>query len=364
MNPYTAALRQLADRVRAAAADGTPLEIRGGGTKRFYGEAVRGEPLITTALAGISSYEPTELVVTARAGTLLEELETVLAARGQCLAFEPPRFAAGGTVGGMVAAGLSGPARASVGAVRDFVLGLSLVNGRGEILTFGGQVMKNVAGYDVSRLMAGSWGILGLLCEVSLKVLPVRPVSRTLRWSMDEAEALARMLRLGARPLPVTATSWLDGEYRVRLAGARAAVDAATAELGGEELDEPTAGRWWTELRDHGSELHQPQAADLARGECLWRLSVPASTPVLKLSGRSLLEWGGALRWLRTGDAAASVRAAALAAGGHATLVRAGAKPEGAFAPLAAPLVQIHRELKKAFDPAGIFNPGRLQAGL
>jgi FAD/FMN-containing dehydrogenase len=364
MEDTSAALRRLADRVRAAASDGAALEIRGGGTKRFYGEAPRGETLLTTDLVGISSYEPTELVVTVRAGTPLAELEAVLAARGQCLAFEPPRFAPQGTVGGMVAAGLSGPARASVGAVRDFVLGVSLLNGRGEYLTFGGQVMKNVAGYDVSRLQAGAWGILGLLCEVSLKVLPVRPATLTLSWARDEAAALADLLRWSAQPLPLHASSWLDGRLYLRLAGASAAVEEARTLLGGTALIPEEAARWWDGLRDHAHEFLQPDAQALAQGECLWRLSVPAKTPALALPGRQLIEWGGSLRWWRTAAPAEGVRAAAAAAGGHATLVRAADKTCGAFAPLAPALLRIHQDLKTAFDPTHVLNPGRLYAGL
>ena len=177
MSTVPAAVAQLIDRLRAARAARAPLQIVGGGTKAFYGEAPRGEPLALRELTGITSYEPSELVVTVRAGTPLAELEHALAAKGQCLPFEPPRFAAGGSVGGMVASGLAGPSRAAVGALRDYVLGLTLLDGRGELLTFGGQVMKNVAGYDVSRLIAGSWGVLGVICEVSSKCWPPRPTA-------------------------------------------------------------------------------------------------------------------------------------------------------------------------------------------
>jgi FAD/FMN-containing dehydrogenase len=364
MDDSSAVLRRLADRVRAAASDGTALEIRGGGTKRFYGEAPQGEPLSTVELAGISAYEPTELVVTVRAGTPLAELEAVLAARGQCLAFEPPRFAPQGTVGGMVAAGLSGPARASVGAVRDFVLGVTLLNGQGEYLTFGGQVMKNVAGYDVSRLQAGAWGILGVLCEVSLKVLPVRPATLTLSFERDQTAALADLLRWAGQPLPLHASSWLDGRLCLRLTGAGAAVEEARSLLGGAPLEPDRAARWWDSLRDHTHEFLQPDAPALARGECLWRLSVPAKSPPLALPGRQLIEWGGSLRWWRTTAPAQSVRAAAAAVGGHATLVRAADKTGGAFAPLQPALLRIHQDLKAAFDPARVLNPGRLYAGL
>jgi glycolate oxidase FAD binding subunit len=208
------ALDNIVERVRAAAAHGTSLRIRGGGTKDFYGERLAGELLDTRGLSGVVAYEPSELVVTVRAGTPLAELEALLAQHGQCLPFEPPRFGAGGTVGGMVAAGLSGPARASVGEVRDYVLGLNLVNGRGEHLVFGGQVMKNVAGYDVSRLMAGALGTLGLITEVSLKVLPVAPADATVRFEMPQAEALRRLNAWGGQPLPLNASCWEQGPQR------------------------------------------------------------------------------------------------------------------------------------------------------
>ncbi len=227
--------QHLIDRVRAAAADRTPLAITGGGSKAFLGEAVRGEPLSTADWRGIVSYEPTELVVTVRAGTPLAELEAVLAERGQCLPFEPPHLGAGATVGGMVAAGLSGPARAAVGSVRDFVLGAECINGQGEQLTFGGQVMKNVAGYDVSRLLAGSWGTLALISQVSLKVLPVAPAEATLVFDLPQAQALAQLHHWGGQPLPINASCWVCDTTTagapellfVRLRGAVAAVEAA-----------------------------------------------------------------------------------------------------------------------------------------
>jgi glycolate oxidase FAD binding subunit len=362
-------LSRLVDRVQGARAGRIALDIRGGGSKHFYAEAPRGEPLDMRGLSGISSYEPTELVVTARAGTTLAELESVLAERGQCLAFEPPRCAPRGTVGGMIAAGLSGPSRASVGAVRDFTLGVTMLNGYGEVLSFGGQVMKNVAGYDVSRLLAGSWGVLGAICEVSIKVLPVRPATVTLGFSLPQAQALKHLLAWGARPLPMHASAWLDGRLVVRLAGARAAVEEARRLLGaevadGELLGPMEANDWWDSIRDQRHEFFAFSAEELARGECLWRLSVPAKTLPLALAGRQLIEWGGALRWWRSSAPPATMRAAAAEAGGHAGLVRALDKGAGAFAPLSAPLLRIHRELKAAFDPAGIFNPGRLYAGL
>ena len=356
-----AALADLVERIRRAAAQGQPLRIRGGGTKDFYGERLEGELLETGALRGIVNYEPSELVITARAGTPLAEVEQALAAQGQCLPFEPPHFGAGATVGGMVAAGLSGPARASVGAVRDYVLGLQMVNGRGEELVFGGQVMKNVAGYDVSRLMAGALGTLGLITEVSLKVLPVAPAEATLRFELPQAEALRRLNAWGGQPLPLNASCWVDDAgvptLFLRLRGAVAAVEAACRTLGGERMDNAqTAGDW-----DACREQRLPWFAERGARD-LWRLSVPQTAPVLELPEPPLVEWHGAERWVRAeAKDAQRVREAALAAGGHATLFRTERSDAAArFTPLAPALATIHERLKQQFDPAGVFNRGRL----
>lgn len=345
---------QLRERVLAAAVDRTPLRIRGGGTKDFYGNPPAGALLDTTGHAGIVAYEPTELVVTVRAGTRLAELEAALDERGQMLAFEPPHFGEA-TVGGCVAAGLSGPRRATAGAVRDFVLGVKLLDGKGEILDFGGRVMKNVAGYDVSRLMAGSMGTLGLLLEVSLKVLPKPHAEATLRLELPQDKAIETMNRWGGQPLPVSATCWTDGLLAVRLSGARTAVAAARARIGGEAVD--AAEAFWRAVREQ-------QTAFFAGEAPLWRLSLPSKTPPLALPGAPLIEWGGALRWLTFDGPAAAVREAAARAGGHATLFRGGDKSVAVFQPLPAPLMAIHSNLKRAFDPQGLFNPGRLYADL
>ena len=363
------ALNELIDRVRAARADKTALNITGGSTKAFYGEAPCGEPLDIRPLAGISSYEPSELVVTVRAGTALAELEAALAERGQCLPFEPPRFGStgisdgpvplGGTVGGMVAAGLSGPARAAVGGLRDYVLGATLLNGRAELLSFGGQVIKNVAGYDVSRLLAGSMGLFGVICEVSLKVLPVAVASATLRFELTEAAALKQLNTWGGQPLPVNASAWWDGTLVLRLSGAAAAVQSALRKLGGELVDPALAAAFWSGLRDQTDEFFVGADKAVASGATLWRLAVAQTAPPLALPGEQMVEWGGAQRWVVTAAPAALLRSAAAAAGGHATAFH-GAKTAGALAPLSAPLARIHRELKTAFDPDRIFNPGRL----
>jgi len=357
-------LEQMAERIRAAAQSGTRLRIRAGGSKDFYGEPTQGEWLETAPLAGITSYEPSELVVTARAGTPLAELEAVLAGRGQCLPFEPPHFGGAPTVGGMVAAGLTGPARASVGSVRDYVLGMTLLNGRGETLTFGGQVMKNVAGYDVSRLVTGSLGTLGLITEVSLKVLGIAPAEATLKFEMKQPEALKRLNTWGGQPLPLNASCWVDDAglptLFLRLRGAVAAVEAACKALGGERQDNAQVAPDWTLCRDQRLPWFEE------RGERdLWRLSVAQTAPALDLPEQPLIEWHGGQRWVRAepGDAA-RLRDAAERAGGHATLFSPGpgraTSASGRFAPLAPPLDRIHRELKREFDPAGIFNRGRM----
>jgi glycolate oxidase FAD binding subunit len=358
------ALARLVDRVLSARAARGRLRIRGGDTKAWHGHAPRGEPLDTKELAGISSYEPTELVVTARAGTPLAELEATLAERGQGLAFEPPRFAPDGTVGGMVAAGLAGPARASVGAVRDHLLGATLLDGRGEVLSFGGQVMKNVAGYDLSRLLAGSMGALGVICEVSLKVLPQPAAHKTLRFELDQARALRQLNEWAGRPLPIHASAWWNGLLVLRLAGAQAAVRAAALALGGEAVEPALADAFWLGLRDQRDEFFDAAARAVEAGAVLWRIALPPTAAPLALAGEPLVEWGGAQRWLVSRVPEAEVRAAATAAGGHATRWRGGERDAGVFTPLAGAQLRIQRALRRAFDPDGVFDAARLDPAL
>jgi glycolate oxidase FAD binding subunit len=345
-------LEHLQQRIRDAAHGRVALRLRGGGSKDFYGNEPRGEVLDTRGYAGIVSYEPTELVLTARCGTPLSEVESTLRSRGQMLAFEPPHFGAGATFGGCIAAGLSGPRRAAAGALRDFVLGAKLVDGRGRALSFGGQVMKNVAGYDLARLVAGSLGTLALIAEASVKVLPLPPEELTLQREATEAEALQAMNRWAAQPLPVSATAWHEGVLRIRLSGAAAAVRAAAQKIGGQALDD--AGAFWAGIREQSHRF-------FAGEEPLWRLALPSTCPGLALPGTTLVEWNGGLRWLKSG---ADPREAARRAGGHATLFRAPQKGGGAFASLDPVLERLHRALKAAFDPAGVLNPGRMYAGI
>jgi glycolate oxidase FAD binding subunit len=362
-------LSPLAERVRSAAADQTPLRIRGGGSKQFLaGAAARGEWLDARSLAGIVSYEPSELVINARAGTPLAELEAALGEQNQCLPFEPPHFGTGATVGGMVAAGLSGPARASVGAVRDYMLGVSIINGRGEPLTFGGQVMKNVAGYDVSRLISGSWGTLGLITEVSLKVLPVAPAEATLAFEWTQAQALERLHAWGGLPLPLNASCWVEdqgaGRLYVRLRGAAAAVEAACRSMGGERQTSASVAGDWQDCR----EQRLPWFVQRAPQHALWRLSLPQTAPVLSLPPGTpppLVEWHGALRWVQAESRhGATLQELARGVGGSASLFVAASahttRADGSFDPMSPALKSIHARLRQAFDPAGIFQSGRM----
>jgi len=356
---------RFAESVRGAAASRTPLRLRGGGTKDFYGQALEGEVLDTRGYAGIIAYEPSELVVTARCGTRLAEIEVLMSEKKQMLAFEPPHFAqfgSGGTtsfatVGGMVAAGLSGPRRQAAGALRDFVLGVKIMDGSGEVLSFGGQVMKNVAGYDVSRLMAGSLGTLGLILEVSLKVLPLPVAEVTLRLELPEDKAIETLNKWGGKPLPISASAWTGGELGVRLSGAGAAVKAAREKIGGELVDATQGERFWAGMREHTAPFFENDAP-------LWRISVSSAAPPLKLQGEQMIEWGGALRWVFSQADARTIRDAARRAGGHATLFRGGDKSAGVFQPLSPVLMKIHRELKREFDPHGIFSRGRMYPDL
>ncbi len=352
-----AIVRQLAETLRHASANKTPLRIVGGGSKDFYGNATTGETFSPRAYCGIVDYEPTELVITARAGTPLADIEAALHASGQMLAFEPPHFGTGTTLGGCIAAGLSGPRRAYAGAVRDLVLGVRILDGNGADLRFGGQVIKNVAGYDVSRLMAGAMGTLGVILEVSLKTLPLPAAEMTLRQQHGEADAIRLMNAWAGQPLPISATAWNGGDLAIRLAGAASAVQAAHKKLGGVVVDPAPAAQFWNGIRDHSD-------AFFRRDATLWRLSVKSTAPALALSGTLLIEWSGALRWLHTEASADEVRSAAAQAGGHATLFRGGKSADGVFHPLSPALATIHRKLKQTLDPAGILNPGRLYSGM
>lgn len=354
-------LDALSEHLRDAHAGRRPLRLRGGGSKDFLGGMLAGETLDISPCQGVVAYEPTELYLSARAGTPLAEIEALLAENGQMLAFEPPHFGPA-TLGGCIAAGLAGPRRMAAGSVRDYVLGVTLIDGRGQILRFGGQVMKNVAGYDVSRLIAGSMGTLGLIGEATVKVLPRPAAEQTLLFELDEATALARLNTWRPQPLPISASFWQDGCLHVRLSGADSAVNAASRQLGGSRQGEAGAAAFWADVRE--------QRLAVFQGGALWRLALPATAPVLPEQGETgrCFEWGGSLRWLRAASTDSErLRAAVAALGGHATLFRASESARclaSAFTPLPPALLALHRRLKAVFDPAGILNPGRLYAEL
>lgn len=353
--PMDTGLLELRERVLTARRDRKPVRLCGAGTKDFYGEALAGEPLDLRGFHGVVDYEPSELVMIARCGTPLSQIEAVLDARGQMLGFEPPAFGADPTIGGVIAAGLSGPGRIQAGAARDFVLGATLLAGDGELLRFGGRVMKNVAGFDVSRLLCGSLGIFGIITEVSLKVSPRPRVEQTVRLELPQCAAIEAFNRWRGRPLPISAAAWYEGVAWVRLSGAQPAVRAACASIGGDRVEAGLAGEWWDALR-HCTH-------DIFSSSSVWRLSLPSTAPELPLSGEMLMDWGGALRWLAGEQPDQDVRELARAAGGTAMRWR-GPAPAGRFHPLSRPVAQIHRRLKRSFDPEGIFNPGRLLADM
>ena len=340
---------ELSARVAEAFAEGKRLAIQAGGTKDFLGEKATGEALDVTGHRGIVSYEPGELVLTARAGTPLTEVEAALASENQMLAFEPPHFGASATLGGTVAAGLAGPARPFTGAARDFVLGTRIVNGRGEALRFGGEVMKNVAGYDLSRLMAGAFGTLGVLLDVSLKILPRPRKQVTLVFEQDAEQSLTHFSDCALKPWPITGACWDAGRSYLRLAGAATSVDSAQRRLGGETLADDTT--FWRDLREQRRGFFNDDRP-------LWRLSVAPATPALDIDGDCVIDWGGAQRWLLSHADAKTVRRRASELGGHASLYRGDASPR--FHPLGEAMMALHKRVKQSLDPAGILNRGRL----
>jgi len=351
------AVDALRERVRDAADTGTSLRIVGGDSKSFYGGVLTGDAVSTRELSGVISYDPTELVVHVRAGTTLQELENTLAESGQMLPFEPPHFGESATVGGTVAAGISGPRRPFGGSVRDHVLGAGLINGRAEHLTFGGQVMKNVAGYDVSRLLTGSMGTLGIITDVSFKVLPLPVFEQTLVIEgLDRSEAIRRMATLMSTAAPLTAAAHVNSTLHLRLSGAEKAVSASTRQLGGAVMED--GDRFWLGLREH-------TLAQFDQTQTLWRLSLPPASQDLAIEGDDnaqwIIDWGGAQRWVSgSGLDVDAMRALGSRHGGHATAFRRAERREDAFTPLAAAVNKIQQNLKSAFDPHRIFNPGRL----
>ncbi len=353
-------LNQLQEQVRGAVADKKTLRIQGGNSKAFYGEpnTTADAILDTRAYTGIIDYDPAELVITARCGTPLVEIEAALAQKGQILPFEPPHFSSLATLGGCIAAGIAGPRRAFAGAIKDFVLGTVVLTGKSEVLSFGGQVMKNVAGYDVSRVMAGSLGTLGVMTEVSLKVLPKAVEEQTLVFAMDEAQAIHQMNTWMGQALPLSGSLYLNQQLYVRLSGARAAVSYAAKFMGGESMDADSAALLW----QNAKEQTLPFFADLNPDETLWRLSVPDTTKALALPESQLIEWGGAQRWLRSTRTDQAIRQLAKDNGGHATIFKGNRQGLSTFTPQSAAIMAITQRLQAAFDPAGVFNRKRLFA--
>lgn len=341
----------LSEIVRHAAEKGTSLIVQGGGSKSFYGRLSEGHILDVSKHQGILSYEPTELVITARAGTSLRDIETLLADNNQMMAFEPPHFGPDSTLGGVIAAGLSGPRRPYCGSARDFVLGIKMINGAGEVLKFGGQVMKNVAGYDVSRLLTGSLGTLGVLIEVSLKVLPKPEVELTLTRKSSSNEAVRLFNEFAGRPLPISGACHVANHTYLRLAGSEQGVCAAQSKLGGEVLSD--SYRFWESVRDQTHDFFKSDKP-------LWRVSVAGASAPFQPQGEQLIDWGGALRWMKTDDNRDKLFNLAVAHGGHAGLFRNGDRNKEVFQKLSPAMMKIHQKLKQKFDPNGILNPGRM----
>ncbi len=351
--------QDLADQVRQAFEQQQPLQIIGGGSKHFYGNPVEGTPLFVNDFQGIINYEPSELVITARAGTPLHVIEATLANQGQMLGFEPPYFTTNATLGGTIACGLSGPRRPYSGAARDFVLGVTMINGKGEILRFGGQVMKNVAGYDVSRLMCGAQGTLGVLLDISLKVIPKPAVEQTQQLQCNQQQMQTLLSQLGRQPLPISATVLHNKQLSIRLSGTEPGVRSAAMIIGGEPLSTPDP--LWQQLKEHQHPFFDP--ADT----CV-RLSLPPSAPNIpeNLIRDQLIEWGGAQRWVRPNNSSDTVALMEWAAshGGHATRLDRALSQSAQFHPLNRSLAQLSQRIKESFDPARILNPDRLYPGL
>ncbi|MCQ9618197.1 glycolate oxidase subunit GlcE [Paenalcaligenes niemegkensis] len=346
------------DRIRQAHNDKTPLHILGSGSKQFYGPRCKGEILNVSANQGIVDYEPSELVITVKGGTPLSEIETLLASRKQFLAFEPPHFGEGATIAGCIASGLAGPRRATAGALKDFVLGVKIVDGQGQHLTFGGQVMKNVAGYDVSRLIAGSFGSLGVIDELSIKVLPIPEASATLALALTQEKALDLFNKSAGLPLAISATTWVDEVAYIRLSGAQEAIDSGIQKIGGDTLEADVADAFWSSIREQKHDWFKAE-----KSGHLWRLSVPSTCGVLKPLQSVMVEWGGALRWVYSDASEAQIREIASSVGGTANVFRGNGPVDSPFHPLAAPMLRIQQRLKSAFDPAGILNAGRIYPG-
>jgi len=333
------------------------LNIVGGGTKAFMGRAAdsHADTLKLSKHTGIVEYHPVELIMTVRAGTTIKDIEAALAEEGQCLHFEPPRFGDASTLGGTLACNLSGPARPWSGSVRDQVLGVRLLNGKGEHLRFGGQVMKNVAGYDTSRLQAGAMGTLGAITEVSLKVMPKPAMTLTLVEDMALNDVIKYMNQRAGEPKPITGAAWVDGKVYLRLSGAKSAVEATAEKWSGDVMEQ--GGAFWQQLQHMQHDF-------FAGDEPLWRFSIGATAANPDLDGPWLIDWAGSQRWYRGAADSAKLESMAQQAGGQVTLFRGGDRTDEVMHHQPQALKTIQQRLKKSFDPDGLFNPGRLYSWL
>ncbi|MGH1536963.1 MAG: glycolate oxidase subunit GlcE [Gammaproteobacteria bacterium] len=330
------------------------LHIHAGNTKSFYGRKIQAQPLSMVQHAGVIEYEPSELYITARSGTSLTEIEQTIADQNQMLPCEPPHFGINATLGGMISSGLSGCRRVSAGSVRDCILGTDILNGKGEALHFGGKVMKNVAGYDVSRLMCGALGTLGVILSASIRLLPKPECEHTIALTLDSKTAIAKMNEWANSPIPISATFY-DGEMLyIRLSSSLSAVNACKKEIGGEAIDQ--CDMFWKAIKEHTHDFFNAEKP-------LWRLSVPPSTETLNIAGENILEWNGSLRWYLSDMDESTIRVEAERVGGHATLFKGDAN-EQVFHPLSSASMKIHKKLKHVLDPAGILNSGRMFAEL
>ena len=344
---------ELATQIAAVAASGGAVEIIGGGSKKFYGAALDALAIEVAGHSGVIDYDPAELVITLRAGCRLSEVEALLAENRQMFAFEPPHFAPEATIGGMVASGLAGPRRGFAGSIRDFVLGVKMLDGRGDVLQFGGRVIKNVAGFDVSRLLVGSLGTLGVLLEVFIRVVPMYVTETTLAFEHATADAHIRWVNeLGSQPYPLSASAWYAGTSRLRLSGSEQGVEHAIAELGGERENYD-----WAELREQSHDL-------FLREQPITRVSLPPASPNMAADRAQVIEWGGAQRWLSGEIDIAALRERASQLGGSVCAFRDHATDVAVFQPLAPAMLKLQRSIKSSFDPAGIFNAGRIYPGL
>ena len=346
---------QFVDQIMHAADAGSAIRIIGGNSKAFLGNDTNGDPLETTAYRGIISYEPTELYITVRSGTPVSEVEQVLSQSRQMLAFEPPRHSEKTTIGGIIASGLSGPRRPYAGAARDFILGITCLNGKGQLLRFGGQVMKNVAGYDLSRLLTGSFGTLGVILDITLKVLPIPEHEMTCSMKTSFPQARQKLLDLSRETIPVTAAAYENETLRIRLSGKKALLDETTGSLG-MQVDQD-GHVFWQQLRDHQHGLFETAQ------DC-WRLSLPV-TAIPEFNDEAfILDWGGAQYWFASARSAEAIFQQAQELEGSATLFCNNSKQEACFQPLASAVYKLHEGLKQAFDPQRVFNPGKMYAGL